>query len=219
MLIKRILWLIKKSYLAVKNKNFNASLFSFSLKSVFEDNVILYGFTSVNNSKIGRYTYLNSAKVSNATIGRFCSIGYQVIIGGGTHPANMGSTHPVFYSTMKQAGVCFVKNNKHMEYKETVIGNDVWIGQRCILLDGVIVGDGAIIAAGSVVTKNVEPYAIVGGVPAKFIKYRLAEDIIKELVKIQWWDWDEQIIKKFHNEIFQLNLNKLNNEFSTINHK
>lgn len=82
--------------------------------------------------------------------------------------------------------------NDIVKYKgDTVIGNDVWIGEKSIILPGVEIGDGAIIAAGSVVTKNVEPYSIVGGIPAKLIKYRFNKDTIKKLISIKWWDWSD----------------------------
>lgn len=210
-MIKRICWIIQKVYFHYKYKHFSADLLSLSVKSTYENNVILYGATTVSHSAIGRYTYLSTAKVSHAKIGRFCSIGYQVIIGGGSHPVSMGSTHPAFYSTMKQAGGCFVEKNLFMEYKGSVIGNDVWIGQRSIILDGVIVGDGSIIAAGSVVTKDVEPYSIVGGVPAKLIKYRIRKEYIEDLLEIQWWNWEEALIKKYNNQIYWLDIPALKN--------
>jgi len=84
--------------------------------------------------------------------------------------------------------VTFCTDSIFEELKRTQIGNDVWIGARAIVLDGISIGDGAVIAAGAVVTKDVPPYAIVGGVPAKLIRYRFEDDVIQELLKWKWWD-------------------------------
>ena len=86
---------------------------------------------------------------------------------------------------------------KKPRYKgDIIIGNDVWVAFGATILSGVKIGDGAVVAAGSVVTKDIPPYAIVGGVPAKVIKYRFDDEIIKSLQDIKWWDWDQETIKK-----------------------
>ncbi len=151
---------------------------------------------------VGDFTYFSSNSwVSNAVIGKFCSIGPGVMCGLGIHPTSFVSTHPAFYSTQKQAQVTFATKNLFDEHKMTNIGNDVWIGARAIILDGVTIGDGAIIAAGAVVTKNVAPYAIMGGVPATIIKYRFGDDEIKSLLRLQWWNRDPQWLQ-LHSEQF-----------------
>jgi len=99
-----------------------------------------------------------------------------------------------------------VKHNKEKIKGETIIGNDVWIGDSAIILSGVKIGDGACIAAGSVVTKNVEPFAIVGGVPAKVIKYRFSEETRNLLSELQWWNWSNERIRK-NKDFFFTNLN------------
>jgi acetyltransferase-like isoleucine patch superfamily enzyme len=98
------------------------------------------------------------------------------------------TTHPSFYSTLGQAGMTFARQNAMDENASVQLGNDVWIGARSVVLDGVTVGDGAIVAAGAVVTGDVPPYAIVGGVPARIIRYRFEEAVIQELVAWRWWD-------------------------------
>jgi acetyltransferase-like isoleucine patch superfamily enzyme len=139
-------------------------------------------------------TYIaEGTSVGFTEIGAFCSIGPNVSLGGlGWHPTDRLSTHPVFYSSRLQAGTTFVEQGNEFdnekELPHTKVGNDVWIGAGCIVLDGVTIGDGAIVAAGAVVTKNVPPYAIVGGVPANVIRYRFDIDTITALLKWRWWE-------------------------------
>jgi len=149
------------------------------------------------NSKIGNHSYISrSGQIHNATIGRFCSIGPGVKIGLGIHPTDFISTHPVFYSLRKQSGATFSTDQKFIEELPIKIGHDVWIGANAIIMDGVNIGNGAIIAAGAVVTKSVRPYEIVGGVPAKHIRFRFSDDEIKKIQSIEWWNKDEEWLKK-----------------------
>ncbi|MCI5164699.1 MAG: antibiotic acetyltransferase [Candidatus Electrothrix sp. GM3_4] len=150
------------------------------------------------DSKLGGFSYLSSdTRVFYTEIGKFCCIGPQCIVGGiGRHPVNYLSTHPIFYSLRKQVGITFAAESDFEELPPVKIGNDVWVGLRSVILDGVTVGDGAIIAAGSVVTKDVPPYAIVGGVPAKLIRTRFDNDVIDRLNKLKWWDYPESQLKK-----------------------
>ncbi len=152
--------------------------------------------TEVYNSKLGRYTYIVNARICNASIGAFCSIGPGVSVGGlGIHPTEFISTSPVFYSPVGQAGETFCSKGIGVEELLPVtIGNDVWIGAGATILDGVNVGDGAIIAAGAVVNRNVKSYEDVGGVPARSIKFRFDQETINILEEIKWWDWDKNEI-------------------------
>ena len=132
--------------------------------------------------------------LKNVSVGKYCSIANNVMIGIGQHPTNLVSTNSIFYKN----GI----NDKfatHINYEEepkTVIGNDVWFGNGALIMEGVHIGDGTIIAARAVVTKSTPPYSIVGGVPAKIIKYRFSEDVIAALLKTKWWTLsDEQIMK------------------------
>jgi len=170
----------------------------------FDSYNTLYDYVYLNKVQLGSYTYIGrGSEIHNTIIGKFCSIGPKVLCGLGKHPANtFVSTHPVFFSTAKQAQITFADKNYYNEFEKIVIGNDVWVGARAMILDGVKIGDGAIVGAGAVVTKDVPPYAIVGGVPARIIRYRFQEDEIKYLLNLKWWDKDIQWIKnnfkRFH---------------------
>ncbi|MEA2012311.1 MAG: CatB-related O-acetyltransferase [Verrucomicrobiota bacterium] len=169
--------------------------------------------------KIGAYTYFRSdIKFSSfQSIGRFCSIARGVRVGEGSHPIYWLSTHPFTHDSKYTGEKQKVQDASHLIPKvHTIIGNDVWIGTNALIMDGVEIGDGAIVAAGAVVTKDVAAYSIVGGVPAKHIKYRFPEDIMEKLLQIQWWnyepseiiDYDVSNVAKFVKE-FDVNLNKL----------
>lgn len=143
----------------------------------------------INHSTIGSYSYINyKTLVQNASIGNYSSIAHNVSIGLGLHPLNLFSTSPIFYKTKNALGINVLsKDLGFQEFQHITIGNDVWVGADVIIMDGVTIGNGAVIAAGAVVTKDVPAYAIMGGVPAKIIKYRFAEDVRTKLEKSEWW--------------------------------
>lgn len=144
------------------------------------------------NVNLGDFTYIAAdTAIMNADVGKFCSIGPGVIIGLGKHPSRgFVSTHPAFFSTRRQAQRTFVTESRYKEYGRVRVGSDVWIGARAVVVDGVTIGDGAIVAAGAVVTKDVPDYAIVGGIPARLIRFRFAEEEIARLKQFKWWDRD-----------------------------
>lgn len=198
-----------------KKKNVVISPHSyFNQQTVLEGNNRVGRASSVSNSLIGRNTYIgNNCNLSKCKVGRFCSIASNVKIIADTHPSSVFvSTSPSFYSTLLQNGQTFVNKNKFEEYLRidgynVIIENDVWIGTNAIIKGGIKIGNGAIIAMGAVVTKDVPPYAIVGGVPAKVIKYRFNEEQIARLQEIKWWDksdsWLQSHADDFENiEIF-----------------
>ena len=172
-------------------------------KSKLEKCSHILGNTYILNSNINSYTYVGrNSLVQNTTIGSFCSIANDVFLGLGAHPTEYFSTSPLFYRIHNTFKIKLVdKNSDFKEYKPIIIGHDVWIGARAIVLDGVQVGNGAIIAANAVVTKDVAPYSIVGGVPAKVISYRFSPNKIERLINLQWWLWPLSEIIKRKNEL------------------
>lgn len=143
--------------------------------------------------------------ISDVYVGKYCSIAQNVIADcGWHHRSDFITTYPlnVFFEKLKHI-------TGHPKSKGDIkIGNDVWIGEGTIIMGGITIGDGAVVAAGSIITKDVIPYQIVGGCPAKHIKMRFAADQIASLLKIQWWDWDEEKITENGELLMQPDINK-----------
>jgi chloramphenicol O-acetyltransferase type B len=154
------------------------------------ENVTVQHDCCLINVLIGDFSYVSSGTQLDLTqIGKFCSLGPQILSGCGGHPINLVSTNPVFFSTFTQSGVTFATKDCFEDRKDIIIGHDVWIGARAFIKDGIKVGNGAVVAAGAVVVKDVPDYAIVGGTPAKIIRYRFPPEVIQRLLAIQWWNW------------------------------
>jgi acetyltransferase-like isoleucine patch superfamily enzyme len=147
--------------------------------------------------EIGDYSVLAyNVHAANVKIGKFCSIGPNFCCGLGLHPSNGISSSAMFYSTSKLNGMTLSKVDKYEEKKQTVIGNDVYIGANVFVLDGVHISDGAVVGAGAVVTKDIPPYAVAVGIPAKVVKYRFDEKTIDALLKKQWWYGTKEVLQK-----------------------
>ncbi len=160
------------------------------------------------NSSIGSHSYFAGFNtVMNAEIGRFCSIAQNVSIGPGMHPSHtFVSTSPYFWSPAKQCGATLVNKHLFEETGKVKIGHDVWIGQNAVIMDNISIGNGAIVAAGAIVIKDVAPYSIVGGVPAKIIKMRFSPEQILFLENLQWWEKGEEWHKQHLKEMCDIEL-------------
>ncbi|MGF7038578.1 CatB-related O-acetyltransferase [Mucilaginibacter lappiensis] len=202
-------WLTKKTYYQIKywgshlriGYKSKISNSGFGKYNRISDDVI------VTNSVLGDFTYVsNGSVILEAEIGKFCSIGPNVKIAPGKHPTSIiVSTHPAIYSNSSFFLKNFSSTDKHDPYRKVTIGNDVWICANVIISDGVTIGDGAVIAANSVVSKNVEPYSIVGGVPAKHIKYRFEQNQIEYLLNNKWWEKDFNWLEKNASALWDIN--------------
>ena len=166
-----------------------------ALDSQFEGANMLGSHTSFGGS-LGYGSYIGQDSHLSAIVGRYSSIAPFVHANHGIHPMTYpyATTSPVFYSMQKQCGMSFATRQAFPEFLEVpIIGNDCWIGENVFICGGVTIGDGAVVLAGAVVTKDVPPYAIVGGVPASVIKYRYSEEDIDFLLEFRWWnrsiDW------------------------------
>lgn len=197
--------------MAIIKENCHISLFVKKNKyTILNGNNYIGRRTRIKSTIIGRHSYIgNDSDLSNCIIGSFCSIGSNVSVVNGFHPtSNFVSTHPAFYSNTNSNLATFVSSNKFPEYrfasegKYVQIGNDCWIGNNVIILAGVKVGNGAVIGAGAVVTKDVDDYAVCVGVPAKIKKFRFKEEQIKFLLKIKWWEKDDEWLIQ-HSDLFE----------------
>lgn len=168
-------WVIRTICLKKQFPTLSIGAYSQAKACTFGHRNIIYNNTVLVDSTFGDYTYIGgNVKIQYADIGKYCSIAEGVKIGLGIHPLNLKSTHPAFYSPQsrwKDEIIPDIPENL-TEYKRIVIGDDVWIGTNAIIMDGVVIGDHAVIAACAFVNKDVPAYAIVGGIPAKIIKYR-----------------------------------------------
>lgn len=143
------------------------------------------------NSTIDKYSFCGyDCEIMNCKIGSFTSIANNVIIGGAMHPVEWVSMSPVFYEGRDSVSKKFALHKRTPE-KVTIIEHDVWIGQNVMIKQGVKIGIGAVVGMGSIVTKDVEPYSIVAGNPAKIIKFRFEAEIIHKLLDSKWWEYSD----------------------------
>ncbi|MCK9368649.1 CatB-related O-acetyltransferase [Candidatus Dojkabacteria bacterium] len=202
----KILSKFKSKLLILKQKT-KGNLVGFSSiinsKTKLEGSNKIFPKADVSNSHIGFGTYVGiSSSIINSKVGRFCSIGPRVCVVCGRHPSKYFlSTHPAFFSVKEQAGFTYVSNQKFEENKKlesgfsVEIGNDVWIGAEAMILEGVKIGDGAVIAARALIYKDVEPYSINGGNPQKEIGFRFSPEEIKKIQKLDLWNRGIEWIK------------------------
>lgn len=158
---------------------------------------------------MGRGSYIGANSSINADIGRFCSIASNVRTVGGRHPytAPFVSTSPAFYSPHTYFGLTFSSEQRFKEHRyvngsrHVVIENDCWIGDGVSLIEGTTIHNGAVVLANAVVTKDVPPFAIVGGIPATILKYRFDKEKIDFLLSFKWWEKDNDWLRKHCNEM------------------
>ena len=166
-------------------------------ESKLNSNVQIFDNSNLWDVSIGSYSYIAPLSVIGKTsIGRFCSIGARFQCTVGNHPSTFVSTSPVFFSSLKQCGITFSEKDYFNERQGVSIGNDVWIGSCAFVMDGIKIGNGVIVAAGAVVVDDIPDFAIVGGVPAKLIRYRFPETIREDLCDIKWWEWSEAMLRE-----------------------
>ena len=167
-------------------------------QSTFEEYVTLSREVRLYKCNVGKFTYMGPrCEFNSTTIGRYCSIAHDIKCGPGHHPLEYVSTHPMFYSaSLRPAQITLVDEDKFDDLMPVTVGNDVWIGANVVIMNGVTIGDGSVIASGCIVTKDVAPYSIVGGVPGKEIRKRFSDEEIAFLLDFKWWEKDLDWLKE-----------------------
>jgi len=153
--------------------------------------------SQIVNSSFGRHSFCGyNCTIINAEIGAFCSLAQDIMIGGSTHPIHFVSTSPAFLSHRDSIKTKFARHHYHHQPR-TTIGSDVWIGARVLIKAGVKIGHGAVIGMGSVVTRDVAPYTIVAGNPARLIRPRFAPEVIDALLRSEWWNASDDDLQRY----------------------
>ena len=153
--------------------------------------------SNVLSCKMGRYSYIgNNCTVAHCEIGSFCSIADHCMIGGASHPMDRVTTSPVMTGEKNCMKANF-SDKSYNAYQKTIVGNDVWIGDGCHIKSGVTLSDGCVIGMGSVVTKDVGPYEVWAGNPAKLIKKRFDDETIDRLLRTEWWKMSDEQLRSY----------------------
>lgn len=195
---------IIKSIFSIPKRLFSKiSVFAVINESPIDKTSAVCSFSKIYRTKIGRYSYVGRYSfITNADIGSFCSIAGGVNIGGTGHPIEWVSSSSVFHKWKNVLKKNFAKHEYDI-FKTTKIGNDVWIATNAMVKAGVKIADGAVVGMGAVVTKNIGPYEVWAGNPARLIKKRFDDKTIDALLKVQWWNMKDEEIEyyaKYFNE-------------------
>ncbi|WP_235596822.1 CatB-related O-acetyltransferase [Leptospira alstonii] len=174
--------------------NVKLALFSKIMNSSLKGNTFLGLCSCINRSEIGRYVAMSFfSYLADSDVGNYCTFAARVSIGAFSHPIDFLTSHEVGYrDTTASYGETAYKENPEIYLKmrsiRTVIGNDVWIGDNAVVIKGVKIGNGSVVGAGAIVTKDVEPFSIVAGNPAKLIRKRFSQEIIDQIEESEWWN-------------------------------
>lgn len=199
--MRRLLVLLKNILSLPRRLFTHIALFCVLQEASFDKTAAICTGVKFYRGKIGKYSYIgNNSFVIDTEIGNFTSISTDCYIGGTSHPTDWVSTSPVFHKW----GNIMKKNFANHEFeifKKTTIGNDVWIGNRVMIKAGIKIADGAVVGMGSVVTKDIGPYEIWAGNPAKLIRKRFDNEVITELLNTEWWNWNDEKIAEHANDM------------------
>ena len=183
----------------------HVSLFAlWDKKTQFTPYTHILSLARLTNVQIGKYSRIGkNCHINKTKIGNFTAIGRDSVLGLGQHPTNYLTSHSIFYKKGNWGWHDdWVAPIDFEQTKQICVGNDVWIGRHCMIMDGVTIGDGATVAAGAIVTKDVPPFALVAGIPAKIIKYKFPQEVIDRLEEIQWWNLPDEkiteVVDLFH---------------------
>ncbi|MFS0774809.1 CatB-related O-acetyltransferase [Neobacillus sp. 3P2-tot-E-2] len=194
--MRRLLVLLK-NMLSVPSRLFkHISILAILQDDEIDNTAAICSGVKFYRGKIGKYSYIgNNSFVIDSTIGNFTSIAPDCYIGGTSHPIEWVSTSPVFHKWENIMKKNFSRHEFEI-FQKTTIGNDVWIGNKVLVKAGVNIADGAVIGMGSVVTKDIGPYEVWAGNPARMIRKRFDDDTIRKLLESKWWNWDDKKIEK-----------------------
>lgn len=195
--MRRLLVLLQNIIRLPKRFFSKVSILALLSDSEVDDTAAICAGARFYRSRLGRYSYVGRTTfITNTTIGNFCSIAGNCNIGGTGHPLNWVSTSSVFHKWENILKKNFARHEYDI-FQQTTIGNDVWIATNAMIRAGVTIGDGAVIGMGAIVTKDVGPYEIWAGNPARLVRKRFDEETIRRLSKTQWWNWPDEKISKF----------------------
>lgn len=205
--MRRLLVLLKNVLSLPKRLTSHIALFCILQETVVDKTAAICSGVRFYRGRIGKFSYIgNNSFVSDTEIGNFTSISTDCYIGGTSHPTDWVSTSPVFHKWENIMKKNFARHEFEI-FNHTSIGNDVWIGNRVMIKAGVKIADGAVVGMGSIVTKNIGPYEIWAGNPARLIRKRFDDKTIGALEKMKWWEWDDKIIEE--NAMMFANSNEL----------